>query len=240
MKCTISRILARGEIYTWLQPIINLHSNKIIGYEALARGPLGKYHFPAKLFESAKRCGLLGDLERVCLKNALEALAHVHSGLKLFVNFSPSQIHEVIDIVNSKSFGPNRLVFEMTEHTRIADFKHIVSTCKELKEKGCLIAIDDVGSGYDRLRSIAEVCPDYIKIDRPLVSRAVKNGHFRSVIKYVYALAADMGCVIIAEGIETREELKVLKDIGISVGQGYYFYKPIPVKSLFRDTAIVR
>jgi len=243
VKHTISGILARGEIDTWFQSIVDLHSNKIIGYEALARGPVGRYHFPAKLFDGAKRCGLLGEVEKACLNNALEASAHIDPGLKLFINFNPSQVQEVVNIISIKNgsiFNPNRLVFEMTEHTKITDFKKIVSTCRVLKEKGYLIAIDDVGSGYDRLRSIAEVCPDYIKIDRPLVSGAVKNERFKAVIKYVYALARDMGCAIIAEGIENQEELKVLKSIGISVGQGYYFSRPMPVEALFREVAIVR
>lgn len=244
MSNTISKVLAKGEIYSWFQSIVNLHSSKVIGYEALTRGPAGKFHFPVKLFNSAKRCGLLKEVEKACLTSALKwsvQVLNVNPELKIFVNLNPLQTEDIENIVssfNNRSIYPNRLVFEITEHTKISDFKQVVSTCKELKKKGYLIAIDDVGSGYDRLRSIAEVCPDYIKIDRPMISGTLKNSHFKAVIKSVVALATEMRSTIIAEGIENAEELQMMKSLGISIGQGYFFSRPVPAEAILGKSTV--
>lgn len=239
MSRSISNVLDKGEIYTWFQSIVNINSREIIGYEALARGPAGKYHFPAGLFDGAKRCGLLEEVEKACLSCAMEWALQILSakpGLKVFINFNPLQAEYIDSVVSGiRSLSRNSVVFEMTEHSRILDFKKIVNVCRELKEKGYLIAIDDIGSGYDRLRSIAEFSPDYIKVDRPLVSGTVKNGNFKAVVKSIVAMANEMGCSIIAEGIENLEELRMMKKLGISIGQGYYFSRPKPVESLFHD-----
>ncbi|OPX89922.1 MAG: putative membrane protein YjcC [Pelotomaculum sp. PtaB.Bin104] len=236
MKEQIDKILFEGKVTTWFQPIINLQKNIIIGYEALARGPAGRYHLPYKLFEKAKKRGLLVELERACLKSALDSASHLDPELKIFVNFNPSQVEEVLKTIrsmNGNSIKPDRIVFEMTEHSRINNYDKLLENCRFLKNNGYLLAIDDVGSGYDRLRSIAEFDPEYIKIDRPLVSGSVvNNGSFKVVVKNVVALANEVGCAIIAEGIETHEELKLMRSLGITLGQGYLFSRPVPVDLL--------
>jgi EAL domain-containing protein (putative c-di-GMP-specific phosphodiesterase class I) len=173
-------------------------------------------------------------LETACLENALVAIGQIPIGKKLFINVNPLLMVETTEtcFTNSNSVNPDRIVFEITEHVKVQDFKLVSYACRMLKEKGFLIAIDDVGSGYDRLHSVAELKPDFIKIDRPIVSGAVKDKQYQAIVKYLVALGAEIKCLVIAEGIETTDELAMMKKLGVTLGQGFLFSKPVQLEEI--------
>lgn len=228
----ILKILSSKQLQTLLQPIVDLRTGEPIGYEALTRGPTGDYHYPSKLFKCAKEGGLLRPLEKACFKNAFISAGNILAKQKMFINVTPSFIEDLLDLDFLGGEDPSRIVFEITEQVPVENFRRVSDTCKILKRKGFLIAIDDVGSGYDRLRSVAELKPDYIKIDQPIVSSSVDSKQYQIVIKHLVALAAEIKCSVIAEGIETSNELLIMRSLGVSLGQGYLFSAPSPVEQI--------
>lgn len=234
-KSALTQILNNRQLTTLIQPIVDLSSVLPMGYEALIRGPAGNLHSAGSLFKCASNYGLLKVLEAACLENAMAAARQIPIDKKVFINTNPSLMAEISGIKRDLSLidsFPGRIVFEITEHVKVQDFMHVSRTCKMLKERGFLIAIDDVGSGYDRLRSVAELRPDFIKIDRPIVSGAAVDEQYQAIVKHLVALGAEIKCSVIAEGIETAYELAMMKKLGVTLGQGFFFSRPVQLKEI--------
>ena len=228
---SLEQILKNRQLTTLVQPIIDFRSGSI-GYEALVRGPIGEFFSAASLFKCARSNGLLKSLETACLENAFATLEQIPPDKKLFININPLLMGLTMEQMSYKKVDPHRIVFEITEHVKIQDFMQVSSTCRLLKERGFLIAIDDVGSGYDRLRSVAELKPDYIKIDRPIVAGAAGDKQYQAIVKHLVALGAEIKCSVIAEGIETHYELAMMKKLGVTLGQGFFFSLPVQLEEI--------
>ena len=234
-KNVLTQILNNRQLTTLIQPIVDLYTVLPIGYEALTRGPAGDFHSAGSLFKCARSYGLLKTLETACLENALTATGQIPVDKKVFININPLLMAEITRIRKCFTLldsSPGRIVFEITEHVKVQDFMHVSRTCRMLKERGFLIAIDDVGSGYDRLRSVAELRPDFIKIDRPIVSGALGDKQYQAIVKHLVALGAEIKCSVIAEGIETAYELAMMKKLGVTLGQGFFFSRPVQLKEI--------
>ncbi|MTI79506.1 MAG: GGDEF domain-containing protein [Firmicutes bacterium] len=216
------------------QPIVSLKNGKIMGYEALTRGPKGSVlESPGVLFPFAEKVGLLYPLEKVTREKALEEMYRLKNGQKLFININPA-------IVNDSSFSagntkkllesikrlPHNVVFELTERNSITDFHAFRSALEHYRHQGFQVAVDDAGSGYSSLQSVAELRPDYIKIDRSLIKNIHQDPIKEALVETFVTFSKKINSILIGEGIETEEELKTIMKLGVDYVQGFYLAKP--------------
>ncbi|MDS1029777.1 GGDEF domain-containing protein [Bacillota bacterium LX-D] len=234
------KIIQDESIEIVFQPIINLLNGEVTGYEALSRGPKGTdLEKPEMLFATARKYNLLFEIEFLCRRKALEKACQFGIKELLFLNVDPNVVKdprfksgftkEMLEINNLK---PSQLIFEITEKTIVEDFVTFTNTLDNYARQGYKIAIDDMGSGYSNLRMIAETHPHFIKIDLELVRNIDKDPLRKSLLKCISDFSMDTSIKLIAEGIETVDELNTLMDIGITLGQGFYLHKPsqVPAK----------
>jgi len=228
-------ILDSKKLSTLYQPIISLRDSSILGYEALSRGPVGSsLYSPIKLFEFAEKYNKLWDLEYLCRKTIIKNSKKLDDKYKLFLNVSP-------DIINDNRFiqgftknylienkiSPDKIVFEITENTAIDNMAEFKNTIENYRMQNYEIAIDDAGAGYSGLNLISDVNPNYIKLDMKLIRDIDKDFIKQSLIKSMVEYATLTNTDLIAEGIETKNELDKLIDLGIKYGQGFYIQKPL-------------
>lgn len=247
----LRHILADESIHTLVLPIFDLTDGSVVGYEALSRGPEGtEFERPDKLFTVAYDADLVLRLERVCRKKAFEAASVLPEGRMLFINIEPDavgdpQLRDMLtaSLLEAGQLAPQRVVLEITERAAITDFASFRATLEYLRALGFAIAVDDAGAGYGSLQSLAEVRPEWLKIDMSLV-RAVDEDEVRERLIESLVLFADrVGSKLIAEGIETKGELAKLREIGVAYGQGYLLGKPcapFPTDDELPGTALLR
>lgn len=216
------------------QPIVSLRTGGILGWEALTRGPQESYfRSPDIIFSFAEEAGLLYPLEKVCRQLAIRSVGDLGQEQKLFLNIHPRTIcdpnfvkGETIKLISAMGVKPSNIVFEITERHSIKDFSYFNRTLEHYRNQGFMVAIDDAGSGFSCLQSIAEIKPDYIKLDMSLIRNISQNTVKRCLIETFINFAEKINCTIIAEGIETEEEMTTLSKIGVHYGQGYYLGRP--------------
>jgi len=225
--------LRRGDCFRAVSmPILHLPDEKLVGYEILSRGPEGAFEMPDDLFRVSVEHNLLTIVDLRCLKTCLAATINPKFDHKarFHVNLFPSTIIDTpIDRLmtlfptDSKN---GRFCVEISEQQFIGDPTYLRDHVHELTKRGVLVAIDDVGFGRSSLESLIILEPDIVKIDRKYVSGiaqdATKERLLRRLVKVVNALGSEL----IAEGIECREELELLLDMGVTHGQGWYWGKP--------------
>jgi diguanylate cyclase (GGDEF)-like protein len=234
MSDELRRIIGSNDLRTVFQPIVSLQTGDIIGYEALTRGPKdSKYMNPELLFEEAKIHDLLWDLEILCRSNAIKTFSGHNSDKLLFVNVDPAVIKDehfikgfTKEILTEHNISPMSLIFEITEKTSIENYKNFNEVMNYYKSQGYKIAIDDVGTGYSGLTTIAETRPHYIKMDMSLITDVTMDNFKKAIIKSFVELANATNSKIIAEGIENVSDLYTLIEIGVHYGQGYLINKP--------------
>ncbi len=177
MEEELKKIVSEKKFNIFFQPIISLSDGKVIGYEALTRGPEGSYFYnPEVLFEEAKKANLLWDLEMVTRIKAIETFNSFKSDRLLFLNVDPEIIKDehfirgtTKEVLQFYGINPSNLIFEITEKTAIEDYKAFKNVIDHYKSQGYKIAIDDVGAGYSGLSAIAQIKPYYVKIDMSLI-----------------------------------------------------------------------
>lgn len=230
-------ILKNGEIRTVFQPIISLKDGELLGYEALSRGPKKSvFENPEKLFEYAKIFGRLWELDLLCRMKALENISNYNPNFNIFLNVDPNIINDekfkkgfTKDFVKEFDINPENIIFEITEKNSVIDMAGFKKVIENYKEQGYKIAIDDTGSGYSGLKMITDIHPHFIKLDMNLVRDIDKDGLKYALIKTFYDFCLVTDIKLIAEGIETENELNTLIDIGIDYGQGYLIQKPLDI-----------
>jgi EAL domain-containing protein (putative c-di-GMP-specific phosphodiesterase class I)/DNA-binding response OmpR family regulator len=218
-------------ISTVFQPVVNLETRGIIGYEALSRGPAGtELENPEVLFELARDFDLVWDLEVLCIQNVLPWLDEVCSRGYLFFNLESHFIqqlqHRGTDVFEPFFSCNRQVVIEVTERSAIRDYRTFRRTLHDLKSMGFKIAIDDCGSGYATLEAVAELQPDYLKVGHSLFHGVENDPIRRRLVELVARCAETIGARTIAEAIETEEQLTVCRDLGITEGQGYLLARP--------------
>lgn len=232
----LREIIENGEVHTLVHPVFKLDDMAIIGYEALSRGPEGgEFERPDKLFKVAYDADLVLRLERLCRKQAIRAAADMPEGRILFLNIEPEAIGdpELRDVMFTAlladaAITPDRIVLEITERTAITDFVAFRSTLEYLRALGFAVAVDDAGAGYGSLQVLAEVRPEWLKIDMSLVRGCDHDDVRRQLIEGIVTFASRSEVKLIAEGIETESELETLKAAGVTYGQGFLFTVPVP------------
>ena len=223
-------VLVHRQIETLYQPIIDLRSGTVFAHEALSRGPADSpFENPEMLFDYALKSDQVWSLEKICMQFSAERFVGKRPGM-LFVNVETELIHalksrghEVLQPLLAIQSG---VVLEITERAAIRDYDLFRESVRVLRELGFRIAIDDAGSGYASLQSIAELRPQYLKISNYLVTGLHEDSIKRDVVEMLVRLAARIDAETVAEGIETEAEKAEVERLGVTYGQGYLLGRP--------------
>ena len=225
----ISLILAE-QVSMVFEPIVKLTNGEILGYEALVRG-VGHPSLasPKELFDTAAEMDLLFELDCLCRRQALRQAKRLPNGSKLFLNLLPSAIYDpafegdaLRSTLQDHQLRPCDVVFEISERESIGNFAIFRELCDRYSGLGFKIAMDDVGAGYGSLEAVTELAPDYVKVDIALIRAIDSDPTRREVLVALNGIARRIGAQVIAEGIETPEQLETLKELAVPYGQGYF------------------
>lgn len=224
----IDRFLAGDGLTMVYQPIVDLRSRAIVGMEALARFHSLPLRPPNEWFATAVELELGVQLEMLAIESAMKALPHLPPGAYLSVNCSPraAMSPELAVLVNGDAA---RMVIEITEHEAIEDYAVLASALEGSRSQGVRVAIDDAGAGFASLRHTLLLRPDIVKVDTSLTRNIDGDRAKRALTSALVSFGDEMDISIIAEGIETREELEELVALGVPFGQGYYLAEPAPL-----------
>ena len=222
-----TKFLELEGLWVAAQPIVDLSTGDIIGYETLIRGnPASAWTSPAQLFAEARRQGLEAELEARCRALGIDwALQHLTGAQKLFLNIHGDYAGMPID-PDGPSLAPTRIALEISESHNTLENANCLQWIQRWREDGHDIVIDDFGVGYAGLGLLLAVQPHIVKIDRSLISGIDHHAALQSVVMHFRDLALDQGITLLAEGIETAEELHVLQQMGIPLGQGFFLGRP--------------
>jgi EAL domain-containing protein (putative c-di-GMP-specific phosphodiesterase class I) len=230
-------ILVHGTVYSVYEPIVDAHALTVFGYEALVRGPVGtRLASPLELFEVAAEEGLLFELDCLCRAAALAGAVGFPQGAKLFLNIRPSSFHDpsfqpdaLIRTLERCALGPQDVVLEISEQESIDNYEIFREARDGYGKLGFQFALDDTGAGYASLEAVAELAPEFIKVDRAFVRGIDEDPVRQTILRALQTLANDLGARIVGEGLDTLEELRTLGSLGIPFGQGWLFGKPSPL-----------
>ena len=229
LRETFKEILRKRRIRTVYQPIFDLNTMRLFGHEALTRGPMDTaFESPELLFQYAGEHEAVWELEQLCLQSSAARYVAAHDCM-LFINVEADSVTSLggradalAPLVNSK----HAIVLEVTERTAIRDIPVFREALGSLRERGFQIAIDDAGSGYASLQSIAELRPNFLKVANTLVTGLHADTIKRDVVEMLLNLSRRIDAVCVAEGIETPEDLEECRRLGIPYGQGFYLGVP--------------
>lgn len=227
--------IQHGEMMSHLQPIIDIQSNEIFGYESLLRASSPDvFMSPGKLFQVASQTGLHSLLDQRAREEAIKARnGKISPGVKSFINFLPSTIYNpdfclqhTFRIVEKYKIDPADLIFEVVETEKIEDVDHLRSVLDRYKKEGMKVALDDVGAGFSTVDMLELLQPDYVKIDRSYISFCDQDVEKQKFLKETNERAQALGIKTLAEGIERIEEFELCKSLGYNLAQGYLVGKP--------------
>jgi diguanylate cyclase (GGDEF)-like protein len=232
--------IREGRIFAHYQPLIDLTTHKVVGFEALARwrhptrGIVGAEEFIA----IAEDAGLIGDIFSAVLHEACQNSRDWDPDLSLAVNVSPTQFRDprladrIFSILEETGVAPERLEIEITESALVVDVEATKRTIEGLKAKGIRIVLDDFGTGYSSLRHLHELPFDKIKIDQSFVRRLGADEESRKIIDSIIGLSHALGLITVAEGIETDQEAAWITEHGSELGQGFLFSRPVSAEDI--------
>ncbi len=228
---TIDEILHNQQVHSVLQPIVDLASGSVVAYEALARGPQGSLATPDALFGAARAGGRLAELDMECRRAALRAAVEhgVRSPMWLFVNVEPevldhAPMEELLSIANGAPHGL-QIVLEITERSLASRPAELLRTVARLRSAGWRVALDDVGADDMSLAFMPLLRPEVVKLDLRLVQER-PSPDITAITLAVNAYAEASGAVVLAEGIETEEHVRLARALGARLGQGWYYGRP--------------
>jgi EAL domain-containing protein (putative c-di-GMP-specific phosphodiesterase class I) len=215
-------------VYVDYHPIVVATTGEVFGYEALARGMMRSLRSPEVMFEVAAHADMIWELSRICRGRALEGMrTRLAPNELLFLNVDP---HDFTDPAFTEeelaAEDAARIVVEITERTAIKDYPKFRERLKAFRERGVRFAVDDAGSGYAGLGSIANLEPDFIKLDMSLISCIDTNFIKQNLVETMVRFANDQGAKVIAEGVERSEEFETVKGLGVHLVQGFFLHRP--------------
>jgi EAL domain-containing protein (putative c-di-GMP-specific phosphodiesterase class I) len=215
------------------QPIVNLTTREVFAYEALVRGPNGEGagHVLGQVNESNRYA-----FDQACRVRAIETAARLGLGdgpAKLSINFLPNAVYRpetciqtTLKAARRTGFPPSKLIFEVTEGEQIANRDHLKNIFAAYRKMGFTTAIDDFGAGYAGLNLLAEFQPDILKVDMELTRRIHGDVVRQAILKSITTFSRSLGFTVVAEGIESLDEMLFLQGIGIDLFQGHFFARP--------------
>jgi len=226
-------------VTTAFQPIVDASSMRLAAVEALSRFE-PNYNSPAELFATATRCGLDRELEMLAIRAALCQILYLPRDIIVSINASPRTLisREFSNLVAAPATPSDRLIVELTEHTAVGDYSPLLDQISLLRSLGVQIAVDDAGGGYSSFKHILQVRPDFIKLDRALVTGLPSDPARRALVSALVEFADQMDAVVIGEGVERHSEFRALADLGVHAMQGYLFARPSTNTADWQDWAV--
>jgi diguanylate cyclase (GGDEF)-like protein len=233
LRGIIDSLLCGGKIVSALQPIVRLVNDTVIGYEALARyPPLPRIRTPDDLFASAASLNMQSAVDLACVSAALHAASNVGEA-DLFVNVLIGTLVDERGVaaldkaVHDARVDPASIVLEFSEREPVPDLALLQRIAAELRARGFRIAVDDAGAGHASMRVIAELRPEFIKVDRSLIQAVDADRARRALVVALLSFSGHIGARVIAEGIETVRERETLQSLGVQFGQGWLLGRPV-------------
>jgi len=229
-------------VYIDYHPIVIAETQEIFGYEALARGVMRSLRSPEVMFDVAAEADLVWELSRLCRSRAIEGIeTRLRPNELLFLNADPHDFNDPAFNEHEVKY-PSRVVIEITERTAIKDYPKFRERLKAFREQGFRFAVDDAGSGYAGLGSIANLEPDFIKLDISLINAIDTNFLKQNLVETMVKFANDHGAMVIAEGVEHAEEFNTVRDLGVHLVQGFFLHRPstLPAIAAPRPAATAR
>ena len=244
LRTTIDSLLTSGKIVSALQPIVRLVNDTVIGYEALARFPARpRIRTPDQLFEGAASLNMQAAVDLACVRAALQSASNIGEA-DLFVNVLIGTLVdqrgvEALDkAVDDARVDPSTVVLEFSEREPVPDLARLQRIAAELRSRGFRIAVDDAGAGHASMRVIAELRPEFIKVDRSLIHAIDADRARRALVVALLSFSGHIGARVIAEGIETQREQETLQSLGVQFGQGWLLGRPVLSHVLEGDTSM--
>jgi diguanylate cyclase (GGDEF)-like protein len=233
----LDEIIDGKQIRTVFQPVVSLRDGTVMGHEALSRMTCKtQFQNPEQLFQFATESDRLWDLEQLCRTTALRTAflgPDRNPKKRLFLNVNPNVMHDekfrrgfTKEYLKQYGIQPKNIIFEITERNTVADMDSFRGTVSHYKGQNYNIAIDDVGAGFSGLNLISDIHPHYIKLDMNLIRGIDSDGIKYALVKGMVEISKTANIALIAEGVETREELVTLVDLGVQYAQGYFLLKP--------------
>jgi EAL domain-containing protein (putative c-di-GMP-specific phosphodiesterase class I) len=224
----VREVLASEDITPFYQPIVELSSGRVIAYEALSRFPGDPAHTADRWFKDAWDLGLGIQLELLAVRVIARSLPQIPSDVGVTLNASPPTM-AASGFMSSLGAQARRVTVELTEHLQIEDYRDLRAALSPLQQAGGKTAIDDFGAGYASLAHIVKLDPDWIKLDITLTNEIADNPVAHALATALVSFAEGMGIGVIAEGIESEDELDALQEIGVRFGQGFHLGMPAPL-----------
>ena len=239
LSSAISAVIEAGTLTPVYQPIVDLTSGRVLGYEGLVRVPKqSTFAHAGALFDAAEVAGRVSDLDRAALDVVLRGARGLDESATLSVNVSPRTLESAefsstafLAIIRRHGMSPGRVVLELTEREAIRDPERLRKALLGVQMAGVRVAADDVGAGNAGLRLLSQFQFDVVKIDLSLVQRA-GDDKTHSVLRSIVEMADRLGATTIAEGVETSAQLRTARRLGINAGQGYLLGRPGPDRDL--------
>jgi diguanylate cyclase (GGDEF)-like protein len=230
----VAQVIAERTLRAVFQPIVDMQTGDVVGFEGLTRPtPGAPFTNPGQLFEAAELVGRTVELDAACFETIVQGARAIPSDRVVTINLSPRtmeaadfSVANVLEVLRSHDLDPGRVVLELTERESVLDLDRLRDNLSELQRAGVRIAADDVGAGNAGLRLLSQFRFDIVKVDLGLVQEGANNEASQAVLRSLRDLAQRWGAFVIAEGIETSTQLKVVRELGLSAGQGYLIGRP--------------
>lgn len=245
LKADLTRALAQNELELYFQPKVDLTNLEVIGAECLLRWnhPLDGVLFPGPLIEAAESYNMMNELAYWTFEQAFRSLCELEAcgmPMTLSVNISPTQLYDsqliptLVLLSKSYTISLKQIELELTEDVALSNSLMVKKQLSQLRAMGVSISVDDFGKGYSNLAYIRELEINALKIDKTFVMSLGEDSVNRAIIEAAKIIGQAKGCEVIAEGIETLEQLHILREVGISKGQGYLFSRAVPLQAFLR------
>ncbi len=221
---TVEEVVAANELYIAYQPVVDLARKEVFSYEALVRIHAKEFPDPLSLIGAAVEQGYMGRLGRYLRKLAVDGCPD-H---RLFLNIHPAEFdeHWLVRPDDSMTTHPQEIYLEITESVPLSHYQHCHSVLAEMRNRGAKVAIDDLGAGYSNFKYIVDLQPEVVKLDRELIINLNKEPRLQILVSSLVQLCSQLGAKVVAEGIETSEELASVVEAGVHYGQGFYLQRP--------------
>jgi EAL domain-containing protein (putative c-di-GMP-specific phosphodiesterase class I) len=232
LRKVIETALSAGDPRIVFQPIIDLSTRGVSGFEALSRFAAEPVRSPDKWFADAASAGIGNRIELIAAQKAIVESRRLPADMSININLSPATIITTDLKPLTASIDPARLVIEITEHAPIDDYGQVETALRAVRQAGVRIAIDDAGAGYSSLLHVLRLQPDIIKFDLSLTRGIDKDESRIAMVGALVEYSRRTGTTVVAEGVETPEEEQTLRDLGVDKAQGYFYGRPLPVEEI--------
>ena len=224
MTMTVREALEAGQFYSAFQPLVDLKSRRTFGFESLVRSTSPDFPSAFSVIEAAVGQGMMGELGRALRRDAVNRCPNY----PLFINLHPIEFDQgwLIRPDDATALHTHEVYLEITESVPLTHFRHCHSVLREMRAKGLKLAVDDLGAGYSNLKYISDLSPEVVKLDRMLISNLASDERLKVLVSAIVQLCIKLGARVVAEGIETRDELRACMEAGAHYGQGFYLGKP--------------